>query len=262
MVSVRSENVAAEVSGWRVAGGLVLREPVTASVVVTPALARAGLARSNPLLTDVVHVQSGTTVKVTLEPEGMRFPSPRTRVRMDPLRVEAKPGPLLEAVLKFLREAGLSELERPHLAVQTGEIETVVAKRGATTTHRLDILLGPSPSRGLHLAIWGNIEADKRLDMTLAIPADTLAHLGLKRVPPTAVLPLRVSGTITSPTVNWIRASTDLGILTLDNAAKSERFPFSKLLMRNPWRGPQTAVEGTPLASDVPQPISRLPWAK
>jgi hypothetical protein len=63
---------------------------------------------------------------------------------------------------------------------------------------------------GLHVAIWGNVEADKKLDLTLAIPADTLAHLGLKRVPPKAVLPLRVSGTISNPSVDWIRSVSPL----------------------------------------------------
>jgi hypothetical protein len=44
MVSIRSGNIEAEVSGWRMkGGGLALRQPVTASVVVTPALARCGL---------------------------------------------------------------------------------------------------------------------------------------------------------------------------------------------------------------------------
>lgn len=94
------------------------------------------------------------------------------------VRVEAKPGPLLEGVLKFLHEAGLAGLENPVLPVQTGEIETVVGKRGAISTHRLDILLGPSPSRGGEHLITPTLSLTSPLPSSFSIlPSLTLSRL-------------------------------------------------------------------------------------
>lgn len=58
---------------------------------------------------------------------------------------------------------------------------------------------------GVHLAVWGSVDADKRVDMTLAIPADTLRRVGLTRLPASTVLPIQLKGTIKHPVVDWIR---------------------------------------------------------
>jgi hypothetical protein len=58
---------------------------------------------------------------------------------------------------------------------------------------------------GVHLAVWGTVDADKHVDMTLAIPADTLRRVGLTRLPASTVLPIQVKGTIKRPDVDWLR---------------------------------------------------------
>ena len=43
MLAVHSQHIHAEVTGWRTPKGLLLREPVKASVTYTPALAKSAL---------------------------------------------------------------------------------------------------------------------------------------------------------------------------------------------------------------------------
>ena len=53
VIAVHSQRVHAELNGWRTPGGIILREPIQASVEYTPALARHGMAfiTSYPFLT-------------------------------------------------------------------------------------------------------------------------------------------------------------------------------------------------------------------
>ena len=51
VIAVHSQRVHAELNGWRTPGGMILREPIQASVGYTPALARRGGAPRHCALT-------------------------------------------------------------------------------------------------------------------------------------------------------------------------------------------------------------------
>ena len=52
--------------------------------------------------------------------------------------------------------------------------------------------------------MWGQVDtANNVMDMTLGIPADSLAATGIKSLPSDYVLPVPVKGTPQSPIVNW-----------------------------------------------------------
>ena len=52
--------------------------------------------------------------------------------------------------------------------------------------------------------MWGQVDtASNVMDMTLGIPADSLAATGIKSLPSDYVLPVPVKGTPQSPVVNW-----------------------------------------------------------
>ncbi len=54
--------------------------------------------------------------------------------------------------------------------------------------------------------MWGQVDTvNDELDMTLGIPADTLAATGIKELPSDYVLPVPVKGTPQAPNVNWGR---------------------------------------------------------
>lgn len=58
---------------------------------------------------------------------------------------------------------------------------------------------------GIHLCMWGKVTPanDSALDMTLGLPADTLAWAGLKGVPPDGMLTIAVKGTADKPKIEW-----------------------------------------------------------
>ena len=53
--------------------------------------------------------------------------------------------------------------------------------------------------------MWGKVTPanDSALDMTLGLPADTLAWAGLKGVPPDGMLTVAVKGTADQPKIEW-----------------------------------------------------------
>lgn len=61
------------------------------------------------------------------------------------------------------------------------------------------------PGEGVHLCMWGKVTPanNSALDMTLGLPADTLAWAGLKGVPSDGMLTIAVSGTADKPKIEW-----------------------------------------------------------
>ena len=95
---------------------------------------------------------------------------------------------------------------------------------GAITTRRLDILVSiPGLSSPLHLITWGtaNLSPSGAVDMILAIPADSLAYLGLTGLPENFGVPIHVGGKVAAPTVNLIKASKDVALLVIEQKAKA-----------------------------------------
>lgn len=63
---------------------------------------------------------------------------------------------------------------------------------------------------GVHFAVWGRVDTahDNATEMTLGLPADTLAVYGIKNLPKDYMLDIRVSGTTTNPKVDWSRCAS------------------------------------------------------
>lgn len=56
----------------------------------------------------------------------------------------------------------------------------------------------------MHIIMWGQVDtANNVMDMTLGIPAESLAATGIKSLPSHYVLPVPVKGTPQAPIVNW-----------------------------------------------------------
>lgn len=54
--------------------------------------------------------------------------------------------------------------------------------------------------------MWGQVDTTNNvLDMTLGLPADTLAAVGITTLPSDYVLPVPMKGTPQAPEVNWAR---------------------------------------------------------
>jgi len=75
-----------------------------------------------------------------------------------------------------------------------------------------------SPGRGqkqLHVALWGSVNTlHNTLEMYLGLPASTLAFVGIRGLPADYMLPLRISGTCTAPSLEWGAAVRKLAVLS------------------------------------------------
>lgn len=61
-----------------------------------------------------------------------------------------------------------------------------------------------SGRNSLHLALWGTLDTNSNtLEMTVGLPAETLAKAGLRGLPPGYMLPVAVSGPLHRPQVEW-----------------------------------------------------------
>ena len=89
----------------------------------------------------------------------------------------------------------------------TSAIEAQVWRQGLVETHRLDLLLGADMdnSKGIHLITWGTVNtATNTLEMTLGIPAKTLQQAGVRGLQPEYVLPIKITGQIQAPVVDFL----------------------------------------------------------
>ncbi len=69
---------------------------------------------------------------------------------------------------------------------------------------------------------WGTAAASASgpISMTLALPADSLALVGISGLPPDFGVPLPVRGTIASPRVDVIAAGKEIALLLVEAKAK------------------------------------------
>jgi hypothetical protein len=63
----------------------------------------------------------------------------------------------------------------------------------------------------MHLALWGTVDTNTNsINMTVGLPAATLAKAGVKGLPPGYLLPVAVLGPLHRPQVAWNAAGVCL----------------------------------------------------
>ncbi|EIE19123.1 hypothetical protein COCSUDRAFT_59606 [Coccomyxa subellipsoidea C-169] len=275
VIKVASQHINAQLSGWRTADGIILREPITASFAYTPALAKYGFAKVAPLLADVAAVEEGGLVSVSATPDKMELPAERVAVRVEPLRLKVGRGPLLGKAIEFLASQGSGGVRARGslLQAQTSAICVDLLGSGALQTQRLDVLVGGA-SRGLHLATWGEVDVKSdQISMWLGFPAASLSRLGLKGLPREAMLPIAVEGSLHKPRVKWLdgyRKVAALATAYKPEAAAREGSAESQpaaapSLRRSVFQEALRSMAASEGASaedvEVPAPVDKvLPW--
>lgn len=277
-IAFNSQHVQAQLSGWRTKTGMLLREPAAAAVDYTPALAKYGLQKISPLMSNVVAVQEGGKVEMRWTPEGMALPAERSTLQIEPMKLVVGRGDFVSKIVNLL---GLkdSSLSKSSLQAWTSTIAVDVAPDGPIQTQRLDILLGTGHGHtGVHLCMWGSMDPtqDSALDMTLGFPADTLTWAGLKGVPQDGMLTVAVRGTAEKPKIDWQGAYNKLTSSALkwqteapaaDGSLSLEQTIANKALkglgtLHKKVTGSSSQVEqpGDATNAKVPQPVAPLPW--
>ncbi|DBB18517.1 TPA: hypothetical protein ACH3X3_000157 [Trebouxia sp. C0006] len=277
-VAFNSQHVQAQLSGWRTKTGMLLREPATAALDYTPALAKYGLQRISPLMSNVVAVQEGGKVEMRWTPEGMALPAERSTLQIEPMKLVVGRGDFVSKIVNLL---GLndSSLSKSSLQAWTSTIAVDVYPDGPIQTQRLDILLGTGCGHtGVHLCMWGSMDPtqDSALDMTLGFPADTLTWAGLKGVPQDGMLTVAVRGTAEKPKIDWqgayntltssaltwqTEAPTADGALSLKQTIANKALKgLGTLHKKVTGSSSQVGQAGDATSAKVPQPVAPLPW--
>lgn len=192
-------------------------------MLVVLARRRFLLSQLHPLLSGAAKLEASRLV-ATWSPADLTLPSRRTMLRLEPLSLNLSHGALLDGLAQFLGQKAM--LKSAELAARTTAVQLVVDdEAGTSETRRFDALVGPAKavaaaasssgsaagSGALHVACWGTVDrSSEQLNMTLGVPADSLALLGVHGLPDGFVLQLKVTGTPDAPGVDWRDASDKL----------------------------------------------------
>lgn len=228
-VAIRLDSPAAKATliGWRTANGYTyLASPVQAELNLTPGMARLLLRRLNPLLGDAVALRGGARVAAWAAPADGLWPSAAAELRVEPLHLRVGRGAGLARALETLRIVNgrvAAAADAAELAVDTTPLRAELRADGTIVARRLDLSVRiPGLSAPLRLVTWGTASAAASgpVAMTLAVPADSLALLGISGLPPDFGVPLTVRGTVAAPRVEAGAAGREIALLLVEAKAR------------------------------------------
>ncbi|KAK9862472.1 hypothetical protein WJX84_011774 [Apatococcus fuscideae] len=214
---VKSDGLQATLRCWRTRNGLLLQEPVKARLRLTEALTTCCLAKITPMLQYVAKIKDARDIVCELTPLDMQWPCETIALRFEPMRLFLHCRKLLKSLLHVVSRDQVELIKAGVLEAWTSGVEAQWWREGFIESHRIDIVVGMDlqNKRRMHCAMWGRVSTahDNAMDMTLGLPADTLAVYGIKDLPKEFMLDIKVSGTAQNPHVDWPRAVGQLGKL-------------------------------------------------
>lgn len=223
---------------------LTLRQPITATFQLTPALSQSLLRAMNPLF--LTGIRANHPIQLRIEPSSFRLlfgPFSLQNIQigrgtLDAGQIECTNGSALAALIAILKKDSLKAHE---MTVWFTPLSFRL-QNGLLETERMDALIADS----LHVCTWGPIDLNKdRLKMTFGIPADTLKQvLHLKQVPADYVLKIPVTGSTRNPTL-----SAGAALAKIAAFLAAEKVPGGAIL---------NLFEN----QDVPPPQLPFPWER
>ncbi|KAG0561280.1 hypothetical protein KC19_9G051300 [Ceratodon purpureus] len=231
---------------------MVLLQPITAEMDLSPALAKFYLAQINPILGQIVGPSIGREdlpdVTMHVTPAEMVWPANEFFIRIEPMKVVLAKGPLLHDLLSLLRRGDLEDGNR-QITMQTSAVEANVHMGGSLKCFRVDLLIADK----IHVATWGLMDhVHETMKMTLAVPGTSLRDLlGLTRISPDYHLQIPINGSFDRPQVDWAAAGRGITQLALQRNVGGNL--LSAILEQ--FDIPDADTE-------VPKPIGDLPWAR
>ncbi|DBA71326.1 hypothetical protein WJX79_000596 [Trebouxia sp. C0005] len=255
VLDAQAEHCKLHVQGWRTTTGLLLQQPISMSLNFTPALAKFALREMHPLLGSAVGLHGDSSLHMTLEPLQSHLPADCYTVRIQPMKLVIGSNAFLSSIMGLLK---LNKMQSTNVEAWTSTVEADIFQNGQIISKRMDALLGSSlgSCKGVHIIMWGQVDTvDDVLDMTLGIPADTLAATGIKELPSDYVLPVPVKGTPQAPNVNWGKAVAQLTELSIKRQV-TKGLPWLSNVISS-FGGPSLDMTDYPTA---PPLVGKLPW--
>ncbi|BDA46251.1 hypothetical protein COCOBI_08-3430 [Coccomyxa sp. Obi] len=260
VLKLETEHLELRAGGWRTTTGFLLRQPASATVTFTPALAKYGLARLNPFLSHVMALKEANSVTASVTPLAMHVPFEAMTVRVSPLKLQIKGSRLTRGairLLEFRKRAGKSG----GLECWTSAIEADVYRTGELVSKRMDVLVSRDfrvSKAPLHMAMWGHGRVDEDegsiIDAIVAIPAYTLHMAGLVGLPEDYMMQISARGSAFKPTIDWFRATKTLGALMVER-----NVPTLGLKGVRKWLD-KRCEKKVAKQGPVPLPTKPLPW--
>eukprot|EP00198_Chlamydomonas_reinhardtii_P000166 XP_001689501.1 hypothetical protein CHLREDRAFT_195861 [Chlamydomonas reinhardtii] len=155
VMQVNSAHLVGEMRLWDGPYHTLLHQPATASLDLTPALTRLGLAAANPLLDSVVTVQGaaggggggaagagGGRLSASFSPDGGRLPYQAATVEMAPVTLELGPASNLLQLLSDLGLRGLGRGGGASSSLSLSRMSVHFTRGGELRTQRVDMRLG------------------------------------------------------------------------------------------------------------------------
>lgn len=248
-LTLSSANLQTKLSGFLTEHAITLREPLTATLRLTPALSTLLLKDANPLF--LTGVASKNPVTLQIEPKDFLFPLPFSLERLiaagvlDMGQVQCQNGKSLAALISLLKATPL--LDAKQMNVWFTPISFRI-EGGQVQTERMDALLADS----IHICTWGRIDLIRdQIHMFLGLPADTLQKsFGIQNLSPNYVLKIPIRGSTKEPDIATGPAAAKIGaLIAAGNVPKKGWLGGIANLFSNPKED-----------ADVPPAKRPFPW--
>jgi hypothetical protein len=244
-LTLASPNITAHLNGSLTQQAIRLRDPLTASIRITPALTSLLLKDANPLFLSSLEAENPITLQ--LDPRDSLIPIPFT---LDKLALQ-----------------GTLAIGKAHCEVHSS-IQTVIHLFKGVSAPQIPIWLAPFPFRiahgtleagrmdalladSIHICTWGDIDLiNHHVHMFLGIPSDTLRKaFGIKNLPDTYTLKVPIRGTTQEPDVVTAPAVTKIAALVA-----------GKQISKRGFLGGLTDLFRPKEDEDVPPAHHPFPW--
>ena len=250
---IKADHASAHFDGAIKDGNLILNTPTTASLELTKHAGEFLFRDINPLLASAAHSEKPITVIV--DPLGVSIPLqtfslqsltiPKVTVNVG--KIVVKNGGALKIILALLKLGKAANSEELSLWLTPLHLEI---HNGFVNCLRADALVADE----LHLITWGTDDLVRdNLDMTIAIPQETLNRVGIKLVAERG-LQIPIKGSSSNPKVETARAAAKLAGSGAMTVSKDQRVRILGGLIQ------AAATVGEEEKTIPPQTTQPLPW--
>ncbi|HSX26675.1 MAG TPA: hypothetical protein VLE89_06685 [Chlamydiales bacterium] len=190
---------------------LTLREPLTATLSLTPEFSQALLSDINPLFLTGIRAKNPILLHLAqcsfpLRPFSLE--KLHAAGTLDMGQVLCRNGKSLASLIRFLKAKRLSDAKEMNAWFTPLSVHF---ENGTLHTGRMDALLADS----IHICTWGNIDLiHDRLNIILGLPADTLSQsFGIQNLSENYVLKVPIHGSTQEPELDKGPAAAKIAAL-------------------------------------------------
>lgn len=196
-LNLASQNVNTKLRGFLTEHSITLRDPLIATIRLTPALSALLLKDANPLFLTGLEADNPVTLQIATK--DFFFPLPFSLEKLaaqgtlDLGKTKCQTGKSLASIISLLKGTSSKQINAWFTPI------AFRIEHGIVETGRMDALLADS----IHVCTWGNINLMKdQIHMVLGIPSDTLRKsFGIKNLSETYVLKIPIRGSTKDPEI-------------------------------------------------------------